>query len=72
MKMMFQLKQLLRKNVDNMYDDENEWVGTKSFINRIYITEDDGCVLGANAMYGHDILFDLENRMIGISRSVCT
>ena len=48
------------------------WEGLKTFTNRIYLDEPRGCVLGANAMYNHDILFDIENSRIGIASADCS
>lgn len=50
-------------------DTIEPWEGTLVFSNRIYLNEEKGCVLGANAMSGHDILFE-QNR-IGIARANC-
>jgi len=50
----------------------NGWTGEKKLANRIYLDEPTGCVLGANAMFGHDILFDIEHKRIGIARADCT
>mmetsp|Transcript_6199 Transcript_6199/g.7850 ORF Transcript_6199/g.7850 Transcript_6199/m.7850 type:complete len:428 (+) Transcript_6199:242-1525(+) len=47
------------------------WNGQKRFACRIYLDEPIGCVLGANAMFDHDILFDLGKSMIGIARADC-
>lgn len=44
---------------------------TEKYTSRIYFTEQSGGVLGANAMMGHDILFDWENRRIGFAESSC-
>lgn len=38
---------------------------------RVYLTEKDGVVLGANFMQGHNIVFDTENKRIGIAKAVC-
>lgn len=48
-----------------------EWEGHISLTNRIYLEETEGTVLGANALFGHDILFDAENHRIGIARANC-
>lgn len=48
------------------------WSGTRTFTSRIYLDEPTGCVLGGNAMADHDILFDLENRKVGIAKADCT
>ena len=44
----------------------------KGFYNRIYLDEPKGAVLGANAIINHDILFDMNNRVIGIARAECS
>eukprot|EP01083_Nonionella_stella_P265899 900146_1 len=41
------------------------------FINRLYWDEPSGGVFGSNAMVNHDILFDLENDMIGFAKANC-
>ncbi|KAL7549524.1 hypothetical protein ACHAWF_012786, partial [Thalassiosira exigua] len=38
---------------------------------RIYFTESRGGVIGANAMQGHNVLFDWEHKRIGIAESSC-
>eukprot|EP00986_Skeletonema_menzelii_P007799 scaffold3105_cov213-Skeletonema_menzelii.AAC.1 len=38
---------------------------------RIYFTENQGGVIGANAMQGHNVLFDWENKRIGFAESSC-
>lgn len=48
-----------------------KWTGTRQFTSRVYLDEPKGAVLGANAMMGHDILFDVEQNRIGIARSIC-
>ncbi len=42
-----------------------------SVTNRIYATEMDGSVLGANALLGHDVLFDGQKKSIGWAESSC-
>eukprot|EP00533_Pseudo-nitzschia_delicatissima_P005229 CAMPEP_0116103870 /NCGR_PEP_ID=MMETSP0327-20121206/14133_1 /TAXON_ID=44447 /ORGANISM="Pseudo-nitzschia delicatissima, Strain B596" /LENGTH=702 /DNA_ID=CAMNT_0003596045 /DNA_START=94 /DNA_END=2202 /DNA_ORIENTATION=+ len=39
--------------------------------NRLYATETDGSVLGANALIGHDVMFDAQNMRIGWAESSC-
>jgi len=39
--------------------------------NRVYDTETDGSVLGANAMVGHDVMFDAQNMRLGWAESSC-
>lgn len=48
------------------YDPE-----TKLYACRIYVQETGGSVLGANAMMGHDVLFDAEKDRIGWAESTC-
>jgi len=50
---------------------EEKWEGKKAFVNRIYLTEPSGAVLGVNAMMGHEIYFDIENQRIGFADSDC-
>lgn len=38
---------------------------------RIYFTETKGGVIGANAMQGHNVLFDWENKRVGFAESSC-
>mmetsp|Transcript_3238 Transcript_3238/g.7165 ORF Transcript_3238/g.7165 Transcript_3238/m.7165 type:complete len:804 (-) Transcript_3238:211-2622(-) len=38
---------------------------------RIYFTETAGGVIGANAMQGHNVLFDWENQRVGFAESSC-
>lgn len=38
---------------------------------RIYFTESQGGVIGSNAMQGHNILFDWENKRVGFAESSC-
>jgi len=38
---------------------------------RIYFTESAGGVIGANAMQGHNVLFDWENQRVGFAESSC-
>ena len=53
------------------------WEGTLILTNRLYFEEENGSVLGANAFFGYDILFDATNElnkqqgMIGIAPSDC-
>eukprot|EP00536_Pseudo-nitzschia_multiseries_P017186 jgi/Psemu1/49731/gm1.49731_g len=41
------------------------------YCSRFYPTERSGNVLGANAMMGHDVFFDMENNRIGWAESAC-
>lgn len=44
---------------------------TDDYTSRFYPTERSGNVLGANAMMGHDIFFDVDNTRIGWAESAC-
>lgn len=48
-----------------------DWRGSKELVNRIYLDEAEGAVLGANTMFGHDILFDTEGQRVGLARADC-
>lgn len=50
----------------------DQWEGSKILTNRVYLEETDGAVLGANAMIGVDILFDLQGHQVGIAKADCT
>lgn len=52
-------------------DFERGWDGEIEFDFQIHFVESKGCVLGANAMIGHDILFDLSHQRVGIAKSIC-
>lgn len=56
--------------IDNRFDS-SPWIGKKDFINRIYLDEPNGAVLGLNAMRGHNLYFDVEENRIGFARSSC-
>ncbi|KAL3766212.1 hypothetical protein ACHAW5_002558 [Stephanodiscus triporus] len=45
-------------------------VGDGTYVPRILL-DGDGIVLGANAMMGHDVMFDMEEARVGISESDC-
>jgi hypothetical protein len=47
------------------------WEGGKILTNRIYLDEKEGSVLGANAMFGYDILFDAQGHQVGIAKANC-
>jgi len=38
---------------------------------RFYLTDASGGILGANAMMGHDVLFDVDNQVVGWAESHC-
>lgn len=48
------------------YEPENG-----KYTSRFYVTESRGSVIGANAMMGHSILFDVDNDRIGWAESEC-
>ncbi len=45
--------------MERQEDDEDVWVP------RLYFTEESLTILGSNAMWGHDVLFDLEEDRVG-------
>ena len=53
-------------------DQVKSWVGQKSLTNRVYLEEREGGVLGANALFGYDILFDVQNHQVGIAQADCS
>mmetsp|Transcript_5572 Transcript_5572/g.9206 ORF Transcript_5572/g.9206 Transcript_5572/m.9206 type:complete len:898 (-) Transcript_5572:47-2740(-) len=44
---------------------------TGLYTSRLYFTETQGGVLGANAMQGHNVVFDWENGRVGFAESTC-
>jgi len=45
---------------------------SNSYTNRVHMTElSTYGVIGANAMFGHDILFDVDNKRVGFAKSDC-
>lgn len=44
---------------------------TNLYTSRLYFTETQGGVLGANAMQGHNVIFDWENGRVGFAESSC-
>ena len=55
----------------NNKNNVKPWEGGKMLTNRIYLDEKEGAVLGANAMFGYDILFDAQGRQVGIAKANC-
>ena len=43
-----------------------------TYTSRLYFTEGEGGVLGANALQGHDVLLDWTHRRVGIAKSSCS
>jgi hypothetical protein len=48
-----------------------DWSGSRELVNRVYVDEPEGAVLGANAMAGHEILFDIQGQQVGIASANC-
>ena len=48
-----------------------DWPGTRELVNRVYLDEPEGAVLGANAMTGHEILFDTQGQRVGLAKADC-
>ncbi|KAG7366200.1 aspartic peptidase domain containing protein [Nitzschia inconspicua] len=57
--------------VDSSTGRAEVWEKSIPLTNRIYLDEARGTVLGANAMYGHDIVFDVQGHQIGIATANC-
>ena len=55
----------------NMPEDVKPWTGYRRLFLRIYFDDPTGAVLGINAMYNYDILYDLQGNRIGLARSYC-
>jgi hypothetical protein len=45
------------------------WTGTRELVNRIYVNEPEGAVLGMNMQRDYDISYDLDR--IGFARADC-
>lgn len=56
----------------NGQDARPFWKGKHQLTNRLYADEPIGAVLGANAMLGHDVLFDMQDRRVGLARADCS
>jgi len=48
-----------------------EQLGPKKFVPRIYLTEANGAVLGANFMNDYNVIFDIEQQRVGFAASDC-
>jgi hypothetical protein len=57
--------------LDSITGRAKTWEGTLLLTNRIYLDESKGSVLGANAMFGYDVLFDIQGHQIGIAPANC-
>jgi len=44
---------------------------SNNYVARFYVDEGGGSVIGANAMMGHDVNFDVDNKRIGWAESTC-
>jgi len=47
------------------------WEGYRELTNRLYFEEPEGSVLGANAFFGYDLLFDSGQQQVGIAPADC-
>jgi len=45
--------------------------GKDKYVIRIYLTESNGGVIGANSMFHHSVFFDWDHRRIGFAESTC-
>lgn len=59
------------ENDQNYANTYAGWQGSLTFVNRIYLDEFGGAVLGSNAMVNHDIVFDIEHKMVGFAQANC-
>eukprot|EP00979_Chaetoceros_neogracilis_P009695 scaffold2192_cov268-Chaetoceros_neogracile.AAC.97 len=66
------MEQILVKGGPPFVDTRSTWNGNVIFVNRLYVDEPEGTVLGSNAMIGYDILFDIDKHTFGIAKSKCT
>ena len=57
--------------LDDRTGQASVWSGNKPLTNRLYFESTEGLVLGANAMFGYDILFDTQNNQVGIAKANC-
>lgn len=48
-----------------------ESLGNGKYAFRIYLTETNGAILGANVMNNNNVIFDIDNRRIGFAPSLC-
>jgi hypothetical protein len=47
------------------------WEGTVDLTIRLYLEETQGAVLGVNAMYNYEVLYDLQENRIGFAKANC-
>ena len=60
-----------KKAENRVLDMKNGWSGAALMFNTVNVDEPSGAVLGANAMIGHDLLFDIEEKTLGIAKATC-
>lgn len=65
------MEPLKSKGSEDLVDTQSGWSGSRYFVNRLYVDEESGAVLGSNAMYGHDIVFDVTMKTMSIARARC-
>ncbi|CAB9499662.1 aspartic [Seminavis robusta] len=58
-------------NATTLEEEVKRWAGSRKLTMRVYCEEPKGAVLGANAMYHYDVLYDLQDKRIGLARSFC-
>ena len=44
---------------------------SEQYVPRVYLNQDEGGILGANVLMGHQVFFDIEKRRIGFAESTC-
>lgn len=68
------MESIKSKETPVMTDDDikSGWSGSRYFVNRLYTDEENGAVLGSNAMNGHDILFHTKHKIVAIAKADCS
>lgn len=57
--------------IENHPFSYTENLGNGKYAFRIYLTETNGAILGANVMNNNNVIFDIDNRRIGFAPSTC-
>lgn len=57
--------------IESLPSSYTESLGNGKYAFRIYLTETNGAILGANVMNNNNVIFDIDNRRIGFAPSLC-
>ena len=57
--------------IESLPSSYTESLGNGKYAFRIYLTETNGGILGANVMNNNNVIFDIDNRRIGFAPSTC-